>query len=646
MLSLMRKYATTWLIKVILGAIVVVFVFWGVGSYRAQRASRVAVVNGQPIMISEYQQAYNNIIEQLRQSFGTTLNDQIIEQFQVKQQALNGLIDQKLLQQEADKLKFNVSDEELSRAIRKISGFQREGVFDKQLYQRMLSSYRLTPEAFEEIQRNNMQVDKIRRFITGSVKVTESEISEWFNWQNASVNIRYTLFKPESIKNVTVSDQEIDSFFEKNKSDYKTDAKRKARFIRVNPKDFVSRVSLPEGTVADYYEANPDKFRTPRTVEARHILLKVTPDDKPEVVEAKRQKSLEILKMARDGTDFAELARQHSEGPSKDVGGKIGPFEKEDMVAPFSEKAFDMGPGEISEPVKTRFGWHIIKVEKINEADVITFEDAKPGITEKFTTEESRTLAYDLAESIYEMSFEGDDLLTAAAEKGLEVQTTSPFSEKGPIDGIAESSKFISTAFKLALMSISDILELSDGYYILQVVETVPSQIPELAAVLDRVRSDLIKQKQGDQARTQADALIASLKAGKTAADSIKGTDAVSEVTGFFQRNGSIPGVGYESEISRAAFELSTGNPVSAKAIKGQKGYFAIQLVDRKLPNPSELVGAKVNIEKQLLQQKSRSAFSTWLAKLKDQSEIGFEGWDPRNGRYAVPGCVLAGAAR
>jgi peptidyl-prolyl cis-trans isomerase D len=625
MLSLMRKYASTWMIKMILGAIVVVFVFWGVGSYRAQRASRVAVVNGQSILISEYQQAYNNILEQLRQSFGKNLDDNIIEQFQVKQQAINGLIDQKLLLQEADKLNFNVSDKNLSNAIRKIAGFQRNGIFDRQLYQRMLNSNRLTPEAFEEIQRNAMQVEKIRRFIIGSIKVSESEIREWFNWQNAAVNIRYALFKPESSKTISFSDEEINAFFNKNKSNYKTEEKRKARFVRLDPEDFRSRVKLVKGTVADYYESNLEEFKTPKTVEARHILLKVHPEDKPEVVEGKHQKSLEILKMARDGKDFAELAKQYSEGPSKDVGGKIGPFKKEEMVAPFAEQAFSMNPGEISEPVKTRFGWHIIKVEKINEADTITFEDAKASINKKLTGEEARSLAYDLAESIYEVSFEGDDLIKAAEEKDLNVMTTKLFTKQGSIDNIADRSKFISTAFGLPVMSISDIQELSDGYYILQVIETESSEIPQLDAVVDRVEADLIKQKKDDKAKTEAEALFAALKAGKEIDDALKDKDVVKAATGFFQRNDSIPEVGYEPEISSAAFALSQKNKVPANVIKGQKGYYVIQFIDRKLPDPKEMAGKKENIEKLLLQQKSRSAFSAWLAKLKSHSEISIE---------------------
>ncbi len=626
MLSLMRKYASTWMIKVVLGAIVVVFVFWGVGSYRSQRASTVAVVNGQSILIEEYQQAYDNIIEQLRRSFGNNLDDNLLEQFQVKQQALDGLIDQILMLQEADKLHFDVSDEDLAKAITKMAAFQRNGMFDQRLYQRMLNSNRLTPETFEKIQRDSMQVDKLRQFITGSIKVSDSEIREWFNWQNASVNIRYALFDPESFKTISFSDEEIDTFFDKYKSGYKTEEKRKARFVRFNPEDFTSRVKLAKNAVVDYYEENFEAFKIPKTVEVRHILLKVLPEDKPEVVEAKKKQSLDIRKMALDGKDFAELAKQYSEGPSKDIGGKIGPFKKEEMVAPFAEKAFSLNIGEISEPVKTRFGWHIIKVEKINEADTITFEDSKTRIYQKLTGEEARSFAYDLAESIYEVSFEGDDLIKAAEEENMDIITTELFTKQGSIDNIVDSNKFTSAAFGLPLMSISEILELSDGYYILQLIETVSSEIPKLDAVVDRVKADLTQQKKDDKAKAEAEALLEVLKTGKTIEDALKGKDVVTAATGFFQRKDSIPEIGYEPEIARTAFGLSSKNKVSANIIKGQKGYYVIQFIDRKLPDPKEMASKTENIEKLLLQKKSRSAFSTWLAKLKSQSEINIEG--------------------
>ena len=146
MLRLMREKATSWIIKVLLGAIVVVFIFWGIGSFRAQRVGRVALVNGEQITLDEHREAYNNLVEQLRQRFGNNLNEEMIKMLQVRKQALNQLIDNKLLVQEARRLKFRVSDKELAEAITKIEAFQRAGVFDSLLYQSVLNRLRMNPE--------------------------------------------------------------------------------------------------------------------------------------------------------------------------------------------------------------------------------------------------------------------------------------------------------------------------------------------------------------------------------------------------------------------------------------------------------------------------------------------------------------------
>jgi len=130
---------------VLLGAIVVVFVFWGVGSFRAQRVGRVALVNGEQITLDEYRNAYNNLIEQLRQRFRNNLTEDMIKALQVRKQALNQLVDNKLLVQEAQRLKFRISDKELAEAITRIEVFQRDGVFDNRLYQNVLSQLRMAP---------------------------------------------------------------------------------------------------------------------------------------------------------------------------------------------------------------------------------------------------------------------------------------------------------------------------------------------------------------------------------------------------------------------------------------------------------------------------------------------------------------------
>ncbi|MBU0769172.1 MAG: SurA N-terminal domain-containing protein, partial [Proteobacteria bacterium] len=388
------------MIKILLGAIVVVFVFWGVGSFRSQRGGRVALVNGDQITLDEYREAYDNLIEQLRRRFGNNLDEDMLKQLQVKRQALNQLIDNKLLVQESKRLKFRVSKKELADAISNFSAFQKAGMFDSRLYRDILDRLRMTPEAFEEAQKNAMMIDKLRTLITSSAKISDQEALEWYNWVNASVNIDTVFFDPNQYKDIHPSDEELKTFFENHKENYKTDAMVKVRYLIFNPDAFRSKVELSDEEVREYYDENLETFKIPKTVEARHILLRVNQDADPETVKKTKDRALDILKLAKEGKDFAELAKQYSEGPTRDKGGYLGKFKKEAMVKPFADMAFSLKAGEIGEPVRTQFGWHIIKVEKVNEASITSFDDAKKNIQKNLTDDMAKSLAYDEAETV------------------------------------------------------------------------------------------------------------------------------------------------------------------------------------------------------------------------------------------------------
>ena len=622
MLRFMRQQAGNWLIKVLLGAIVIVFIFWGVGSFRAQRGGRIALVNGDQITLDEYREVYNNLLEQLRKRFGNNLNDDIIKQLQLKKQALNQLIDNKLLLQEAQKLQFRVSDQELADAIMQFGAFQKAGVFDNRLYQNVLNHLRMTPEEFETSQKDAMLIERLKVLITSSVKVSNQEIKEWFNWTNKLTNIDFVLFDPNKYKDIKPSSEAIKAFFEKHKENYKTDAMVKVRYLNFVPDKYRSKVTIYDDNVRDYYDENQKEFKTPKTVEARHILLKVDQNASHEDVERTRKRALNILKMAREGQEIAELARKYSEGPTKDRGGYLGTFKKESMVTPFAEKAFSMKAGEISEPVRTRFGWHIIKVEKVNDASIISFDEAEKGIRKKLTQERAKNLAYDDAEAVYDIFFTGDDLIKAAEKRNLKILTTDFFSQKGPEKGIKDRAKFASAAFNLEVMDISDIQEFGDEYYILQVIDKIPPKIPELDTVKKEVKADLIKQRQEAKAQKDANTYLSALKSGKSMSTESKHFNLTPTTTGFFKRNDSIPKIGPEREIAKAAFQLTNEIKLPEKVIKGIKGYYVIKFRDRKIPEFEGVNKENAVIRQRLLQQKENRTFDALLAQIRSKSEI------------------------
>ena len=625
MLHLMRKHATTWMIKIILGAIVVVFVFWGVGSRRQQRASRVASVNGEPITIEEYKEAYNDILEGLKQSFGNRLTDDVLKAFQINRQAMDRVMNQKVLLQEARRLNFRVTDKELANNIRNVGVFQKAGIFDADRYRRVLVASRLTPESFEEIQRTSMLTEKLRTFITGTVKVSEAEALEWFKWQEASVDMDIVLFESDKYENIEPSQEEIEKHFNDNKESYKTEPKIKVRYLLFDPNVHADQVEIQEEEISAYYNENKNQFITPKTVEARHILFKVEANADDKTDESVKKKAMDVLKLARAGKDFAELAKEYSEGPSKDNGGYLGTFPKNAMVEPFASTAFSMKAGEISEPVKTQFGWHLIKVEKVNEASSLPESEAKDKVRQRFKDDRTKTIAYDKAVDVYDALFDGDDLLKAAEDRKLTAKTTDFFTRNGSIEGIKNSTMFASSAFDLSLMQISEVQEFDDGYYILQVIEKIPEKIPEFADVKDTVQTDVIKKRREEKAEADANSCLKSLKEGKSIKEAAGASGATANTTGYFKRNATIPEVGYEPNLTAAVFKLSKNNPLPENVVKGQKGFYVIRLKDRKEPDTEEFKKQTSDLLDRLLQMKKQRAFDEWLSQVRNNSDITVE---------------------
>jgi peptidyl-prolyl cis-trans isomerase D len=625
MLNMMRKHASSWLIKVLLGAIVIVFVFWGVGSFRSRKASRVAQVNDETITREEYQRFYDNLVDQYRQRFGASFNDKLIEMLQLKKQALNQLIVQRLMLQEAEKLNFRVADSELADQIAHMSVFQSNGAFDNRRYRSLLTQIHMSPEEFEQSQKRQMIIDKLRNFITDGVKVSDDEAWQWYSYENETIDLEYVLFAPDRYPQLSADAAELASFFEKNKERYKTEPEVKVQYLFFDPETFKSQISIGPDEIRDYYESHPEEFKTEKTVEARHILLKVPEGADEATVAKQKEKALEILKMARQGKDFAHLAKTYSEDSTKDKGGYLGTFKRSDMVKAFADQAFSMKAGDISEPVRTRFGWHIIKVEKVNEAHTETLEAATPQIRNQLISARAKTMAYDRAQDIYDLSFDAENLAKVAESQKLNLMTTDFFTAQGPQKGIVNRRQFATAAFALQPMEISEVQDLGDGYAILQLIEKKDPEIPQLASIADRVKADLIAQKQAEKAKQDAQALLAAVKQGGSLETAAKPYGLAPQKTGYFKRDDPIPQIGNEQAIRAAGFNLTSQKPLCQDVIQGSKGTYVIRLVDRKPPDAAGFGAQKENVRRRLDEQKKIRAFETWLAELKDRSQISIE---------------------
>jgi peptidyl-prolyl cis-trans isomerase D len=620
----MRENAGSWIIKVLLFVIVLAFVFMGAGSFSARRSSKVATVNGDAITVSQYQQAYYNVLENLRAQFGNRLNDDMIKMFNVKQQAIDGLINTTLLRQAAEKNGLRVPDTELAESITRIPAFQNNGVFDKQRYKMLLGQNRLTPESFETMQKETILMDRLRSVVTKNAKVSELEIQQWYNWENTSIDIAYAAFKPETVKDVEITDQMLDEYYNAHKEKYKTQPQIQARYVKFDPESYRMDAVITDEEIQQYFTEQQDEFILPETVSARHILFKVAENADDKTVEDARLKAEDVMEKAKSGKeDFAELARTYSEGPSKGNGGQLGDFKKEAMVKPFSDAAFSMAIGDISAPVRTQFGWHIIKVEAHNQASTMSLEEATPQVTKKLTDRKIKNIAYDAALSLYDITFDGEEFIKNAKDSGLELVTTEFFPmQKGP-KGIGNASAFADTAFKLPMMELSDITEIGESYYLIQIINKEPEAIPAFDKVKEEVTKDTKQAQQKIAAKEAAKKFLEKAKAvGSITAAAEENTSITIKTTGQMNRSDAVPGIGNDKKLMTAAFKLSKSNKLSEDVVAAETGLYVIELKDKKRPLKQGLDITKSDIHDRMLSQKQSALYSSWLTNLRDNSEV------------------------
>lgn len=622
MLRYLRENTGNWIIKIFLGIIVVVFVFLGVGSFGSKPNNSIGSINEEPITIKEYQEAYKAIVNQLRIQFGDNLNDDILKALNVKQQAINAVIEQKLILLEADKMKISVSDKELQQSLLSIKAFQKDGQFNLEQYRKVLSLNALNPEIFEANQINSLRQGKVRSLVLSAVNVSDLEAKNWYLFQNTKTAVDYRRFNPADYSDIRPDEEQIKAFYAENNNQYKSEPKVKAVYLKFSPEDYVDKVSVSQEKIKDYYEQNPEKFKTPEKVEASHILIKVAEDAKEEDVKAAEKRALDVYDKASKGEDFAVLAKEYSEGPSKESGGFLGTFEKKSMVKPFADAAFALNAGEISKPVRTMFGWHVIKVSAKFDASTQTLVQAAEKIKAELDQQERQNLAYDKSGEAFDAVIDGDDFEQVALIAGKKVTATQAFSIKGEGLEIADSEGFARAAFELAVDDISDVKQLGDAYYLIRVVEKIEPVVQELDQVREQVVQDLTASLQRDKAKADALLLVKEAVDAGNLDELIKAHPDQYKSTDLFTRNGSIKGIADASELIKAGFSLNENKKVYPEIIETSAGFYVIGFKQRKFPEDTEIAENLKTVKNEISYRKQADSFQAWMTELRKQYEI------------------------
>lgn len=627
MLRYLRENTGNWIIKFFLGIIVIVFVFLGVGSMNADKHNQVATVNDQAITFSEYRDAYQRMIQRLQQQFGTSLDEDLIKSLNVKQYAVNSLIDQKILEIEAQKLKIVVSDEELKQNLLSVKAFQKDGAFNMDLYKRVLGQNAMTPETFEAMQRNTIRNTKLQRMVINGITVGDQEAQAWYSFNNTKVGINYVLIDPVTFSDVFAGEEQIRSQYDDHHDLYMSEPKRKVAFLVFAPEDFEGQVKIDETSIRDFYDQNPARFTTPEQVEASHILIRVNENADEQTVAKAKEEALSVYEKAVKAEDFSELAKTYSQGPSAAGGGYLGRFDKTSMVKPFADAAFAMNAGDISQPVRTRFGWHIIKVTDRTPETVTPFETAKVQIAKELTASQVQDLTYNKADDAYDAVLDGDSFEQVALVAAKQPVNTPAFTVLGTElkgMGISDPGEFATTAFSLVDSEISEVKKIGNNYYLIHVLEQID---PKLLAYED-VKNEIAVKLTADLQKQAAKKAAASMleKAGSDAAslEKLAGANHLKiESSKMFTRNEAVvPDITGSEAIAQAAFTLDEKNPVYKKVLEASGKFYIIGLKEKQTPDAAVIADNLDKVKLQLETRKQQDYYSQWLAGRKEKAEI------------------------
>ena len=626
MLRIMREHASSWMLKGILIVVAVSFISWGGYSFfREKKVTYAAQVNGVTIGSREYYDALQNEIKQYREALGPAFSEKMVEELHLKDKILDNLIDKILILQEAKRLGFSVSDEELRNTIESIPAFQENGQFDNRRYQWFLRSNRMTPEEFEQGQRENLLISRVVSLIRlNEGKVSDDELLDTYLFENEQITLAFLKIVPDSLKGqVHANEVEIKDYYQKHQEEFRIPTLVQVQYLLFRPSDLEKKVQVSSDEAKRYYESRKDTFRIPKQVRVRDILIKVEPQEASNKIEATKKKAEEILEKAKKTKDFASLAKQYSEAENASKGGDLGWIQKGMLGEQLESILFKMKAGDLSGVLAARDGFHIFKVEEVKEEKLKPFDAAKDQILLTLEKEKAKAEASRKADDAFYALFKNRDLEGYSKENDIPIRTTGLVKEGDEIPEIGKSPLFYSSASSLRLGEISPVVNIPPNFYVLKLVNKKDSRVPPLNEVKEEVTRRAVEIKAEEKARQISDEVLNQIRTGKDIREIAREKGYPLEETGFFTRaTGMVPKIGPSSGWMGVLASLTDKNPVPKETIHTKDGYFVVRLSGYEHADQSKFESAKKSLEKKLSSRKQQEALQNWLDQLRSKAKI------------------------
>ncbi|MEA3487515.1 MAG: SurA N-terminal domain-containing protein [Thermodesulfobacteriota bacterium] len=501
MLQLMRKHARNWLMKVVLGIIIVVFVFY-FGSMRERQVTEtVAEIDGSLIVYAEFQREYQSLLDFYRQRYGNNLTDDLLKKMNPKQQAFNNLINREIILSKADELKLNVSDDELKASILSYPAFQRNGVFDNNLYQQALRYQRMTPEDFETIQRKALKTEKLERLIKESAKVSDKEVRDFYNTQNRKVNVNFIEIATDNIEVKGPSEEDLERYLEKHSEEFRMPQRAVIEYIAFKGESFADSADISDEEIKEYYDYYENDFKD-------NGKIKPLPEVRGKIVS--KLKSTKGMYTAFEEAKKAHDAIYQEENFGEYAGKKGFSIETSEffrdvpLTGPLAglqglgEYLFNLEEGDLGRVLSDSNGHYVFKLVSLKPSYKPGLGEIEEKVRKSYAKSESIKLSREKAEDILDRLKAGTDMVKLSRAEGLKLSETGLFMPGPSIPKIGYSPNM-----EEALLKISEkepcpdnIFFINGKHIVIKFKEEGKSDEKEWEAKKDSIKDYLLRLKE------------------------------------------------------------------------------------------------------------------------------------------------------
>ncbi len=582
-----------------------IFLVWGRGSQRGGR-DVLAHVGDKVITYMEYRKAYVKSYDFYRKMFGSKFNEDLVKKLHLKEQVLNSLINDKLVEVVAEKEGIKVYPKEVVDEIARMEVFKTNGGFDPKKYERVLQVNRLTPEEFEEDVRRSLLKEKVLTLVEDSTAVAKAEVRDEIVYGMEKVKVEYVELSPRLLTDrVKVSPGDLKTYYEKHKEEFRVPDKVKITYLPFIIEGFKRRVKVSETEVERYYQENKEDFPASPQL---HLL----------VISVKDKKTLARVLDALKKGEFSKVARRYSLDFVASKGGDMGWVTLSNLPPPVSRALKSVSVGGVSSPVKVDGEYKIFKLVDKKEGGVKSLEEVKGQILERLLAEKARKEALRTAAKARKMLREGVPLEEVSKRLGVGLVSTPLLARDGVIPGVPSSFKLLQVAFALQERRVSDIIRTPEGFYILRVQEKRRSYVPSLDEVKARVEEAVKLEKAGVLLDKEGGKLaqLAKKKGWKGALKELGISGVGVKESSYFTRADA---GAWGKDLVDRAFAMDKG--MFSWIHKGKK-VLVFRLVDHR--GVSETVISKLfpQVERILLERRRRELLDQWLKELRERVEV------------------------